>query len=614
LLTNPISLISRQLNLDRRDLSTDCPLLLPCQISCPTGTRAPSLLDVAAEKNFNMLLASVSKADPAEMQAEVLSEPSPRDSDKAVQVGAMVEKKLGRDVLKGTVVSVHEDYYHVLFEDGDEQDFEESEILKLQKQMQRRARKIAKGKLESKAAHPVSLGTAIRHSVSIGVLAAEVAGNAATAARGAATAASDAVAGVQPYLTDISSGQLPAPRIGTVVLVNFEDKRWYRGTVAACETNDAGSSSLSIVYDDGDVEACTYPDGCGDVQVVPYFNVVKSCDDEVELAPEYTRRLSKHAQDKQVRDQLLSWHLSNLEYGCAAPLNKISSLYWDQDDQFGHDGHHAMLRSGFSQIVQNLAHGVACNCNTVSAQGQGGLEQDQEQDDKQDQPQEATACCNSILLGSQVTRIKYCARERVNLEIKRTPADTDDCKTEQAVSSVAADYCIVALPLGVLKSKEVAFEPALPLWKSSAIDRLGSGNVHKVLMKIASPFWDESEFTANSFFGRLDIPSEQLQACVGDIRIPKRGVCFMFWVIQTSLYEPGELEESEESGTDGPEAETEASMDDHALPQRPAILAAVSSGEAANFMESIGEAKVHQHAAPVEAKMLTRCSFRRHRI
>ena len=39
---------------------------------------------------------------------------------------------------------------------------------------------------------------------------------------------------------------------------------------------------------------------------------------------------------------------------------------------------------------------------------------------------------------------------------------------------------IVTVPLGCLKSEDITFTPALPSWKTEAIQKLGFGNLNKV--------------------------------------------------------------------------------------------------------------------------------------
>lgn len=63
----------------------------------------------------------------------------------------------------------------------------------------------------------------------------------------------------------------------------------------------------------------------------------------------------------------------------------------------------------------------------------------------------------------------------------------------------AADAAVITLPLGVLKAGKVAFEPALPTAMTEAIDRLGVGALHKVLLHFPKAFWPEQQH----FFGYM---------------------------------------------------------------------------------------------------------------
>jgi monoamine oxidase len=52
------------------------------------------------------------------------------------------------------------------------------------------------------------------------------------------------------------------------------------------------------------------------------------------------------------------------------------------------------------------------------------------------------------------------------------------------------DHLIVTLPLGVLKSGDVKFEPPLPKSKQAAIDRLGVSYLEKLFLEFEEVFWD----------------------------------------------------------------------------------------------------------------------------
>ena len=54
-----------------------------------------------------------------------------------------------------------------------------------------------------------------------------------------------------------------------------------------------------------------------------------------------------------------------------------------------------------------------------------------------------------------------------------------------------ADAVVLAVPLGVLQSDSVTFQPELPAWKAGAIARLGCGFGGHVLLQYDSPFWEQ---------------------------------------------------------------------------------------------------------------------------
>ncbi|POF30211.1 flavin monoamine oxidase family protein [Roseibium marinum] len=54
----------------------------------------------------------------------------------------------------------------------------------------------------------------------------------------------------------------------------------------------------------------------------------------------------------------------------------------------------------------------------------------------------------------------------------------------------SADYAIVTVPLGVLKSGRIDFGPPLPDAKRKAIGNLGMGVLNKVYLTFAEPFWE----------------------------------------------------------------------------------------------------------------------------
>lgn len=61
-----------------------------------------------------------------------------------------------------------------------------------------------------------------------------------------------------------------------------------------------------------------------------------------------------------------------------------------------------------------------------------------------------------------------------------------------AATTYTAEQVVITLPLALLQSNAVTFDPALPASKGSAINGLGVGQANKVIFKFAEPFWPEA--------------------------------------------------------------------------------------------------------------------------
>ena len=51
---------------------------------------------------------------------------------------------------------------------------------------------------------------------------------------------------------------------------------------------------------------------------------------------------------------------------------------------------------------------------------------------------------------------------------------------------------VVAVPLGVLKTRALTFTPSLPADRAEVIARLGFGRYEKVVLRFARTFWREA--------------------------------------------------------------------------------------------------------------------------
>ena len=77
----------------------------------------------------------------------------------------------------------------------------------------------------------------------------------------------------------------------------------------------------------------------------------------------------------------------------------------------------------------------------------------------------------------------------------------DDDSSNSENKSHKFDSVLVTVPLGVLKAKSIKFEPELPEWKQESIDKLGFGNLNKIVMHFGERFWDDK----NDMFGCVSI-------------------------------------------------------------------------------------------------------------
>jgi monoamine oxidase len=133
----------------------------------------------------------------------------------------------------------------------------------------------------------------------------------------------------------------------------------------------------------------------------------------------------------------LAFYLNFLiEYEYAADLADLSAQHWNQDIDV--PGEHAIFPNGYSQLVENLAAGLDIRTQQV------------------------------------VEGIAY-SGDGVFLQCDR--------------GEFRADRAIVTLPLGVLQSDRVTFDPPLPPQKLDAIQALAMGTFDKLYLRFPYAFW-----------------------------------------------------------------------------------------------------------------------------
>ncbi|XP_059476697.1 lysine-specific histone demethylase 1A isoform X2 [Neocloeon triangulifer] len=178
--------------------------------------------------------------------------------------------------------------------------------------------------------------------------------------------------------------------------------------------------------------------------------------------------------------QILDWHFANLEFANATPLSNLSLKHWDQDDDFEFTGSHLTVRNGYSCVPVALSENL------------------------------------DIKLSTAVRQIRY---NHNGVEVV-----TSNARNQSNPITYKADVVLCTLPLGVLKQttqqqqssalpNTVQFHPPLPPWKVASIQRLGFGNLNKVVLCFERAFWDHNA----NLFGHVGSTTAS------------RGELFLFW-------------------------------------------------------------------------------------
>ncbi|KAJ3092199.1 hypothetical protein HK102_009853 [Quaeritorhiza haematococci] len=196
--------------------------------------------------------------------------------------------------------------------------------------------------------------------------------------------------------------------------------------------------------------------------------------------------------------RLVNWHMANLEFANAAQLKRLSLHHWDQDDEFEFGGYHAMVRGGYGQLPQAMTYGVRPEHTPLD-----------------------------IRFDKAVAEIKI---EKAGGDSKSDAGMIKvTCRDETVFQ---CDAVVVTIPLGVLKTQSIKFDPPLPRWKSDAISRLGFGWFNKVVLVFPKRFWDPR---VDSFGSLAEPPSSQSGNSVNaglyspSAYAANRGKFFLFW-------------------------------------------------------------------------------------
>jgi len=140
-------------------------------------------------------------------------------------------------------------------------------------------------------------------------------------------------------------------------------------------------------------------------------------------------------------DRLWRFLLSTYVTFDTGDLDKLSSTLYNEGEEFG--GIEKIVSNGYDTIANYLSTGL------------------------------------SIRLNERVSKVDY-SGEKIKLTHNGNISE--------------ADFVLVSVPLGVLKSNSIEFSPILPNNKRTAIDKIGMSCVNKFLLTWNSRFWDDVQY------------------------------------------------------------------------------------------------------------------------
>lgn len=134
--------------------------------------------------------------------------------------------------------------------------------------------------------------------------------------------------------------------------------------------------------------------------------------------------------------EIYVWRVTLYQAYTGGDLQDLSARYWDHEEILA-GGNHLLLQ-GYQPIVEGLAEGC------------------------------------DIRLNTQVLSVNY---QPLGAKIKTTQGD------------YSAEAVLITVPLSILKSGSIVFNPELPESKQKAIENLQMGLLNKVALKFPSVFW-----------------------------------------------------------------------------------------------------------------------------
>jgi len=173
--------------------------------------------------------------------------------------------------------------------------------------------------------------------------------------------------------------------------------------------------------------------------------------------PQADRADRTHRADRADRaDRARSFHMHRVEEQCGAWIDQLDAHGLDDDVI---EGDEVIFPDGYDVFARTLARGL------------------------------------DVRLGQIVHTIEWRADELRTDEWRTDERHADDAVTVHTQDAVfRARQAIVTVPLGVLKTGAIRFDPALPAPVSDLVDRIGMGVFDKVFLQFPERFWQPGAY------------------------------------------------------------------------------------------------------------------------
>ncbi|GKZ00951.1 hypothetical protein MPSEU_001046600 [Mayamaea pseudoterrestris] len=241
---------------------------------------------------------------------------------------------------------------------------------------------------------------------------------------------------------------------------------------------------------------------------------------------------------------LLQWHQANLEVSCGASFDRLG-YKWNDDEQYGFDGDHVAVQKSWKAVMDSLAEPLdilydapvkhihvvhppletteiaptSNNATPLRTTSNGArqahqnlhrntLQRSNIKSSITTQPSRLSHRIRGVAAGARRSTRSKLAVDRYTINAATEPPQrgSGNSKKEKGVKEtmvrvtlengtvLEAHAVVCTLPLGILKSSSITFDPPLPLAKQHAIQRLGNGLLNKCILSFSRVFWQDSDF------------------------------------------------------------------------------------------------------------------------